>query len=252
MSRKSHRTLAVGEIAISDAAVLHLRVLGRRGVMTQVIRHVQREWASLRRRPGRYTSGRLEVGDIVLAFLMGGTGSTHAVIVTPIEAAIMCARAIDPSAPGKLSSLRPASIDEKGPPMANHQELPNWVRQHILGIAGDLLDDAELIVALPKRMTKSARGRSYEAERWFWNVRDAEPFLLLIALARPPRDAGDIVIAEAFRLPRKEIGDRKVLARYRTKKVNRTGSLLDRFALKIPASKSVPGSLEASGQPPLP
>lgn len=252
MSRKSHRTLAVNEIAISDAAMLHLRVLGRPGVTARVIRHVQQEWAALRRRPGHHVVGRLEIGDIALAFVMGGAGSTRAVVVTPVEAAILRARAIDPNAPGQLSRLRPAPLAQEPPPMRTERELNHHVRKHILAVDGEVLDDAELVVALPKRMTKTARGNSYDAERWFWNLRGQEPFVLLIALATRPASTTDIAIAEAFRVPRKEVGARKVLARYRAKKINRTGSFLDRFAVKIQASMSAPGLPAASNQIPPP
>lgn len=252
MSRKSHRTLAVHEIAISDAATLRLRTLGGVQAVNGVIRHVQAEWAQTPRRPGHRIHARIEIGDQSLGLIMGGPGPVFAVVGTPVETAVMYLKAVDPNAPGKISPLRRASIAQERTPMANQQELPKLVREHILAVYADVLEEATLIVALPKRMTKTTRGSSYQAERWFWNLRGDEPFLLLIALARPPREASDIVIAQAFRVPRAEVGDRQVLARYRTAKVNRVGSFLDRFAIKIPALASAPATPVVSDPPPPP
>lgn len=254
MSRKTNRILDVGAIAISDHARLRLRSLAGADAVGPCIRHVQAEWARIRRKPGHAIYCRLEIGSLVLSLVMGGRGSVLAVIVTPVEAAVILARSIDPNAPGEVSTFRRILGDDvRRNGVTSQQTLHQWVTAHLIRVAPELIDDAVLAVALPKRHTKRTSTGSYQAERWFWNVREQSEFLLLVGLARPPLDQASIEIEECFRVPRSAVGDRKVLARYRVKRANRTGGFLDewRVRVKAPASPSAPATgLESTHQPP--
>jgi len=114
----------------------------------------------------------------------------------------------------------------------NPRELNRHVAAWLAAHAPALLEDASLLVALPRQHTKKSAEGTYQVERWFWNVRVPAGHALLIALDHAPADVGDVVIAECYRIPRDVVGARKVIARYRlTTEDDRVGSWLDSHRL---------------------
>lgn len=68
---------------------------------------VQSQWPTIPRQPGFAPVLELAVHGIMLKAIVGHRrGTTQVAIVTPVEAVIMAAKALDPNAAGDVSPLR--------------------------------------------------------------------------------------------------------------------------------------------------
>lgn len=113
------------------------------------------------------------------------------------------------------------------------QTLRRLAMLHLSARMPPVVEQATVLAALPRPLTKKTAQGSYQTVRWFWNVdRGDAPYVVLVALDHAPTNADDLVIAECYRIPRADLGGRRKLVRYRVARANRVGSFLDRFRVR--------------------
>lgn len=122
------------------------------------------------------------------------------------------------------------SLSLKRAPFRNHAR--EWLTTHT-GLGPREIARTVIILAAPVRLTKTSRGNTYEATRWFFNLKQDAPRYLLLALDHAPRRYDDFEVREAFLVPGTIRKARQVFALYDTARDRREGTLLDRYRLKI-------------------